>query len=1070
MSKRELKNNKSERKVINKRSGKSSNFRSLNNFPTIDKIPNDNLYKNDNIYSIYKNFEFPQNIEDNFRLFFHYHYQIGIMKKIIIFFYLRFFFSKIFYFYDIFSFRNIFNLKNAFHMISSIISYILSNDLYLNKSSFNLIIFYLFFINQCIHIYSIYYKYNLKYEHNLSITSELLFNFFFMFFCNAQIKHAVLPHIIIIIIYYFSIKTFFGLSLLFILLIGPIFSFLIFILLKKSIREIWALFDSFKKSYYNINQGIIESDPNPIFIISKDKNILYRNSVASKLINNILENQNSPKKMNRTKDDKFSNMNFLDIIHPNLKELFKKLLNDVLEDEQVSTFNFPLCKINSQQNLNSDISNAYDIFDEKNYLYFVWFKITICKTEWKTKAAYFMSFFPSEDILLNEIFYQYTKRFSEKIENVISNSDIICNALMNRNEKKEKEKEKENDSPSSSLKSDNNLNLYSPKEDGDIEVRKKRAMSLKKNIYQLLRDNADNIDLNNTILFFFKNQVELLYDYSLTIELYFNMIYRQRNFKFCSNNLGQNSKKKIKLKDLKAYYSEYFYDFTKEHKYKLEFKDNDEKNIFNIFVEENYLRIILFNVIIFMVCYLDDKTEPTQDNRKEILIRIIPELKDESSATPENDEQEDKTPKGFSDSDKSVKKGEVSFIFESFSTKKDLNKIQELINQKNKFASFLKSEIIKLNYLDIGILTVKYLLQNYYKTKLELSNKEGEQVIQFKLPCDLEILTGSNNSRYNQNQNQVNFTPESNSFFTSPIITARNNINKPKNFYNYNQSYNKKVLNIFYGIEKSPILAPRHKRGMPSFSKYNEIDNKNRRCSRHLSQNLNLYVNNNIYEDSENKINIYYEDKRENENSINSSKNSNKNSKKCINQFSFKQINFENDSPQGSFKSYRIENENISNDEEGRINLEIYEEKEEESEEQENEKREKKLLNQVLIIETQNNKDLISFLNNENKGEYIIKIVNNVSEVEKEIQNNEGKCNYKVLLINMGDIKEIKFAENICENKGEILIYGYHFGIHTKLREKNNVKFDKRFDLSFSYEGIVYALKQIFINNKSIIN
>ena len=128
------------------------------------------------------------------------------------------------------------------------------------------------------------------------------------------------------------------------------------------------------------------------------------------------------------------------------------------------------------------------------------------------------------------------------------------------------------------------------------------------------------------------------------------------------------------------------------------------------------------------------------------------------------------------------------------------------------------------------------------------------------------------------------------------------------------------------------------------------------------------------------------------------------------------------------------------------------------------------LNNQVLIIENQNNKDFISFLNNENKGEYIIKIVNNVSEVEKEIQNNEGKCNYKVLLINMGDIKEIKFAENICENKGEILIYGYHFGVHTKLREKNNVKFDKRFDLSFSYEGIVYALKQIFINNKSIIN
>ena len=80
-----------------------------------------------------------------------------------------------------------------------------------------------------------------------------------------------------------------------------------------------------------------------------------------------------------------------------------------------------------------------------------------------------------------------------------------------------------------------------------------------------------------------------------------------------------------------------------------------------------------------------------------------------------------------------------------------------------------------------------------------------------------------------------------------------------------------------------------------------------------------------------------------------------------------------------------------------------------------------------------------------------------------------GSCEYQIVLINMGNIKEIKFAENICENKGEILIYGYHFGVHTRLREKNNVKFDKRFDLSFSSEGIVFTLKHIFINNSSII-
>ena len=176
-------------------------------------------------------------------------------------------------------------------------------------------------------------------------------------------------------------------------------------------------------------------------------------------------------------------------------------------------------------------------------------------------------------------------------------------------------------------------------------------------------------------------------------------------------------------------------------------------------------------------------------------------------------------------------------------------------------------------------------------------------------------------------------------------------------------------------------------------------------------------------------------------------------------------MDFSFDSVHGSFKSDRIENDEVSKDEEKNINGELYEEKEEKEE-----NKEKKITqNIVLIIETSNNKDLISFLNNENKGEYILKIITDVTEVEKELKSNEGKCEYKVILVNMGNNKEIKYAEAVCENKGETLIYGYHFGAHTRSREKNNVKFDKRFDLSFSYEGIVYALKQIFINTTSII-
>ena len=89
-------------------------------------------------------------------------------------------------------------------------------------------------------------------------------------------------------------------------------------------------------------------------------------------------------------------------------------------------------------------------------------------------------------------------------------------------------------------------------------------------------------------------------------------------------------------------------------------------------------------------------------------------------------------------------------------------------------------------------------------------------------------------------------------------------------------------------------------------------------------------------------------------------------------------------------------------------------------------------------------------------------VITEVSHAEKNLENEKKCCDYKVVLINLGNSKEIKYAENICQNKGESLIYGYHFGAQTRLKEKNNVKFDKRFDLSLSYEMITIALKQLY--------
>ena len=1045
MSKRDIKSNKLERKNNLKRKH-GSNFRSMNPFQILDKIPNDNLYKNDNLYSINKYLEFSPNEEQSFRLFCHYHYQNNVIKRILLLVFIRFLGARINKFTDIFSFYKIFNVKNIFHLISFFISYIFTKNNFLKKELLNICMYYLFSFNQFIHIYSIYYAISPDLEMHLAIPSELIFNLFYLFFLNTKLKHTVIPFMSITFTYIYSSNIFSGLNILFFVPLGICFSILLYMLIMKSIREIWALFDSFKRSYYNINQGLLDSDPNPIFIISKDKNILYRNTAAIQLTNNILEIQNTQKRVKRNKDDRFNTINFLDIIHPNLRELFIKLLNDVMEDDTVTSFNFPLFKKNNQQNINLNVSNAYDINDENNYLYFIWFHVLVCKTEWKNKPAYYMCLITSDDILFNEIFYQYTKRFSEKIENVISTSDIIALAFFNKITNKNK--------------SSSSINSVKKNEN---EEEKNDFASPKKNIYKLLVENEDNIELNNTILYFFKNQVELLYDYSLTLEIYFTMLYKERNFKFNFNSKKKIPKKKIKLNELKSYYLEYFYDFTREHKYRLEFKNDESKTIYDINIEENYLRMILFNVIVFMICYLDDKTEPGLNSRKEIVIKLIPEIKEDSKSplTPESNTKE------YSDSEKNIKNGELSVILQSYSSKKDLNKIQNLLNQKNKNNRRLKAEIIKLNYIDIGLLTVKYLLENYYKTNLTLSSEEGEQYIQFKIPCDLELSTDSINYKKNIN---INSSPGSTSFFTSPLIHSKQlDIHKPKNFYNYNQNYNKKVLNIFYGIEKSPEIRSRHRRGMPSFSVLNEEKNKSRRYLRNLSQNIIKFSDENIpiYDNNEQNIIYYIDDSNKGKNQEKEKENDkkkDKNNKHIIksnnaNQFSFKMIDFSFNSEEGS-KSDKdiIEEENENN---------IKNEKETKNTESDKIKENKS--NEVLIFEDHNNKDLIPFLNNESKGQYILKVIKDISEVENELKTNNGKCKYRILLINMGNNKEIKFAETICENKGDSLIYGYHFGVSTKSKEKNNVKFDKRFDLSFSYEGILYAIKNIFIGGSSII-
>ena len=505
MFKLEQKRHKIEKKQSNKKRSRNSSLRSISNYQTFDKIPNDNLYNNDNYYSINKNFEFNESEEKAFRLFYHHHFQKLKIRELLLILYLRFFFAKINFFNDFFVLANLFNNKNLLHLISFLLTIYFTKEKFLKENKFYFFTFYIFFFNHCSHICTIYKTMNTKYEEFFILTSELIFNFLVFILLFGDIKELFFLQLIIQVVFFYTINKYQSLRNILSGVPGSILIILMFAILKKNIRERWALYDSFKRSYYNLNQGLLEKDPNPIFILSKDKNILYKNTSASKLINSILEKQASTMRVNKlNKDDRFNTLNITDIIHPNLKELFKKILTDAMEDNNLSSFNFPICKASLQQDLNLDIINIYDINNEKIYLNLKWYRILISKIEWKGKDSFYLCFLNGDDVLLNEIFYKYTERFTEKMDKMINNIDIICDALINQ-----KEKEDIYESESSSIKS---YNKDSEEEGGEIEEEeeiedKNEILNNKKGVHDLLIENSSNKEFNNTILFFFKTKL-----------------------------------------------------------------------------------------------------------------------------------------------------------------------------------------------------------------------------------------------------------------------------------------------------------------------------------------------------------------------------------------------------------------------------------------------------------------------------------------------------------------------------------------------------------------------------------
>ena len=970
-------------------------IRGDSNSKVVDEISNDNLYNNENTYNIKWDFEFDAKTEKYFDLFCYHFYNINGIAKILTILYIRLLSSRINDIKDLFIKSKIFHMLNVFHLISYIISIIISKKSIFKSDIVNVFIYLLFTINHCCHLFSIFYNLRKEYHIFVTVPCEIIFNYSILFFLNVKKVYFLC---IISLVPLSSIISLYGIGsfiLLLYLIIGVLFTFLLYFILKKAYREFWALFDSFKRSYYCLIQGLLESDPNPIFIISPQKITWYQNKSAILFANYFINNSNNKNSKKPTSNfskmkGKSTELNLLDIVPQNLRESFDKLIDDVIKDKNVQSFYFPLChKDNSNVkslNLSTQNNNLFD----GNYFDFLWFRVLVCQTEWKKQKAYYVSFFPTEEILTNQVFAIYIKKMVFYLEQTVSNCDVIYATLMNGEKLTNKL-----------------LKLFkTPK-------LKNSTTSLTKTVRTPLSDNtasADtsplktpnsqniiDVELNKILIYFFKSQFELTYDYFTTLEVYFTYIHKKDSY-LRNVELSRKELSCIEVKNILEYYYEYFYNLFDEHNCSLEFDLKDE-GIKYILIEQKYLRIIMFNIFFFLVCFLDDKNKDKK-NTKSISVTLHLEKKTRIDKILNIENLSscklnlDKKLFSYNINEEDIDEGNLKFHFTLFSGNKNINlsKILKIIQEEN-VNSQLKTEFLKIKHLDIGIITVYQILKRYYKQNLNMSSTdEGDHEISFVIPC--KIISEFNTSyirtpRAIMTPSGRTTIPSSND--TSPLF-GNKNVVKAKNLFTFSNYYNKKVLQILYGIEKISILRNKSDDSLDRFviPKFKKIEQKS------LKNQENSFKFN-----SSSRLREEY--------------------------FNYKK--------KGSlFKLYKIE-EDLS----------------------------KEFKKDILIhiIKKVNSKEFITHLEEEMKENYQLKIYSDLNEAKSNSDKNINKNNFNMFFINLTDKNEINFAEKLKLNSNSdyLKIYGYFFGITSKCKERANVKFEREFNLSLGYDAVNMLLK-----------
>ena len=791
----------------------------------LDKFPNKNLFKNDAKYSInyLLDFKFEEDDIDFKYLIVSIFYKNQTTCVILL--YFRFF---LYYITNYLNGNNYEKTNIYIHLVSLIISILIM----FNKSKFTkiytrIIVKIVLDFNQSIYLIS-------SFKNNQSdyLLDEFLFNGVANFMLNLHMKFILFSFSYFSIFFLFINRTFniyiFILLVLFQLTVSISFVYLC----KRGVRFLWTLYDSFKRSYLVFNE-IMENEFGPIFIVSQNMDILYSNNAAKEFdefIHKSSINSDLKKKIGTKRETNFQKM-----IIPSLYPLFNKLLEDTLNHKGITHFYFPFPSIN--ENLNNIGYKSYLNFFllSGNYEKLNWYNVMCSKCIWKVYNSIFINLIPCHDYDKNDIFSNNIKFFLNKLDETIENANKMCEIIL-RCER--------NSLLSASVpgKSIRRLGIYMK----NSKSRRESVLSFTNDI-GLIFPNMDY-----SILFFFKNQSEILYDILQTQNLYVNFF---SNFK--QIQMDKFIKKNVNLEIFTNYFIFYFDPLLTSKYYSIDFKMKE--NCKYIIIEEKLLRITLFNVLLFIL-----SNTQSNDNTKNIICSI--KLIKERSFQNKNIEQSpnDILKKKRTSTTKKSRNYYTLYIDISITRDSsiDFNKVNSLLHYNFLNEDYLNIEKLKHSYLNLGIITAYHIVTKYFKKEFIMNSSEKGSTVLFGLKCEKESKF-SNNEDFNEEDDSYCFYKEK--------------------FYFYNLYYHEKLIKNIYNLE--PILPNYNYNRL--FLKLEKSDNNSLgRSSDYESENENKNSNNNSYNNinynNNNNIN-----NNNNNNNINNNNNNNNNNNSNTNNMSF---------------------------------------------------------------------------------------------------------------------------------------------------------------------------------------